>query len=197
MSKENLAIEAASGMGWLEFTASIVGSIAWPIAAVVIAMLFRRQIKALLDKVKSLSWGDAKADFSDRLEEAEVAAEESLPQVTSDETRSGPSQFEQLLDVYPAAAILESWSHVELAIMERHAALGHPYDSRQGVVGAIVRLVRNGAIDQATADSLQELRALRNTAAHSARDGDITVSQAIRFQELAERSIAALRSYTI
>jgi hypothetical protein len=32
-------------IGWLDFIASLVGSVAWPLAAVVIAALFRSQIE--------------------------------------------------------------------------------------------------------------------------------------------------------
>lgn len=35
-------------MSWLEFFATIIGSLAWPVAAVIVAVLFRKQLRALL-----------------------------------------------------------------------------------------------------------------------------------------------------
>lgn len=67
--------EAEQGMGWLEFIASVVGSVAWPIAAVAIAVLFRKQIAALLNKIRTLTLGDAVVDFSEKLDKVETAAE--------------------------------------------------------------------------------------------------------------------------
>lgn len=36
-------------MNWREFVASLVGSVAWPLAAVIALALFRRQVTALLE----------------------------------------------------------------------------------------------------------------------------------------------------
>ena len=44
------------GMGWMEFVSSIVGSLAWPVAAVIVAAIFHRQIAGLLAKVRKLNW---------------------------------------------------------------------------------------------------------------------------------------------
>lgn len=50
--------QAVTAMDWLTFIASIVGSMAWPASALLIAFLFRSQIKLLLERVSSVSVGD-------------------------------------------------------------------------------------------------------------------------------------------
>ncbi|MBP6876577.1 MAG: hypothetical protein KBC34_01025 [Phenylobacterium sp.] len=75
------------GMDWLQFWASIVGSVAWPIAAASIAWMFKRQISALLDKVRRLSWGDGAIDLSEKLTEVEAVALE-IPAASDDD--AGP-----------------------------------------------------------------------------------------------------------
>lgn len=61
-------------MGTLDFVAAIVNSLAWPLAAVVIALSFRKKLEALIDKVRRLSWGDKSVELADRLEAVEEKA---------------------------------------------------------------------------------------------------------------------------
>ncbi|RYG88954.1 MAG: hypothetical protein EON58_19630, partial [Alphaproteobacteria bacterium] len=68
------AEKAADGMGWLDFFASMTGSLAWPIAALGIALLFRSQIRTLLSRLNEIALGDAKATFAKDLDRAEKQA---------------------------------------------------------------------------------------------------------------------------
>jgi hypothetical protein len=47
--------KADDGMSGLEFTASAIGSLAWPVAAVIIASIFHKQIAGLLAKIRKLN----------------------------------------------------------------------------------------------------------------------------------------------
>lgn len=58
--------KADDAMGWFEFISSMTGSLAWPIAAVVIALIFRSQIISLMQRLRELGFGDAKATFSEQ-----------------------------------------------------------------------------------------------------------------------------------
>ena len=44
--------QADDGMSGLDFTASIVASLAWPVAAVIVAAIFHKQIAELLAKIR-------------------------------------------------------------------------------------------------------------------------------------------------
>lgn len=65
---------AEGAMGWLDFIASMTGSLAWPIAALGIALIFRSQIRTLLGRLNEVALGDAKATFSKDLDRAEKQA---------------------------------------------------------------------------------------------------------------------------
>ena len=41
---------ADKAMGWMDFVSSLVGSLAWPVAAVIMAAIFHKQIARLFDK---------------------------------------------------------------------------------------------------------------------------------------------------
>src|SRR5919107_3133910 len=58
-------------VGWLEFIAAIVGSIAWPAAVVWVVFLFRHQIRALLPYVSRVQVGPFQMDLGELLDEAE------------------------------------------------------------------------------------------------------------------------------
>lgn len=66
--------KAAAGMDWLDFAAAMTGSLAWPLAALGIALLFRSQIRTLLGRLNEVALGDAKATFAKDLDRAEKQA---------------------------------------------------------------------------------------------------------------------------
>ena len=69
-------------MDWLQFLASIIGSLAWPLALVVIVLILRRQLVDILRRLKRLKYGEAEAEFGEKLEEVEEDIAE-LPTPTS------------------------------------------------------------------------------------------------------------------
>lgn len=56
-------------MDGLTFTAEIVKALAWPVAAVVIALVFHRQLKALLGRIRKGSIAGADFEFDQELKE--------------------------------------------------------------------------------------------------------------------------------
>jgi uncharacterized protein YutE (UPF0331/DUF86 family) len=183
-------------MTTLQFIASLVSSLAWPVAAFGIAALFRSQIKALLNKLRTLSFGGAQADFTEKLDKLEVKAEveppnEEQPPELVPEPHNLTTRFDRLLEISPAAAILESWNDVEEAAMQAAHFRGVTIDA-QTLPRTPSILTKHGVIDSSTATMFSELRSLRNLAAHSNKE--ISVTDALRFQELASKVLRRLRS---
>jgi hypothetical protein len=184
-----------TGMGKLDFIASLVGSLAWPIAAVIIALVFHKQIGLLLAKVKTLKWGDAAVDFTDKLDKAENKAEAIAGQTNSNDTPlvAAPSErFHQLLSISPNAAILDSWSEVESEIKKLGKRHGFTdILARPGRMGD--ELVKSGALPIGIYDMLAEMRSMRNQAAHGAQT---TPEDALRFYQLSRRSLTFFEGST-
>jgi hypothetical protein len=62
-------------MDWLQWSSSIIGSIAWPIALVVAAYLLRKHLAELLVNISELTWGDKKVTFKKGLDNLERQVE--------------------------------------------------------------------------------------------------------------------------
>ncbi len=195
-----------SSMGWLEWSASIIGSVAWPIAIIIVALLFRRQITALLRSIRKLSWGDATVDFSAELDKIERKTQDS-PEATvvqAEPNSDAEVRFNRLLEISPAAAVLDAWLPIEtrLRALGRQYQESSSYETQRGLGSGMSMQVRQvinmlGAKGYAKTSALKilgELQHLRNAAAHH---GDVSVVDAIRFKTLAASALAALEGIAI
>ncbi len=186
MANEKLA---ETGMGMLDFIASLVGSLAWPSAAIVIALVFHKQIGFLLAKVKTLKWGEAAVDFTEKLDKVETTAAAIADHTDSENTLplSAPSgRFHELLAISPNAAILDSWSEVENEVRKlgkHHGLIDSP--ARPSRIGE--QLVKSGVLPIGIHRMLAEMRSMRNQAAHGAQT---TPEDALRFYQLSQRTLA-------
>lgn len=185
MAKEKAA---ETGMGVLDFVASLVNSLAWPLAAVAIALIFHKQIGALLAKVKTLKWGEAAVDFTEKLDKVETEAAALADQADEQDTATpaAPRRFHELLAISPNAAILDSWSEVESEIRKlgkHHGLIDSP--ARPGRIGD--QLVQSGVLPTGVQKMLAEMRSMRNQAAHGAQT---TPEDALRFYQLSQRTLA-------
>lgn len=190
----SLTVSSRSAVAdWLALTAEILGALAWPIAALVIALLFRRPLLSLLGRLDQLSWGDKSARFAQQLDRLESEAAPSLSDTDDCEAPAAPAlsgdhgRFLKLLDLSPGAAVLDSWSRVEdeLQIL---AHAHHVATSDAGEAGDALQ--RRGVLPARTVDMIAEMRALRNAAAH---DQAISVSDALRFRNLAKGVLNEIR----
>ncbi len=103
-------------MDVLSFVVQMTQALAWPVAAVVLALLLRRPLLGLLPLVQKLRYGPFELDFGRRVAELAVAAERELPAevpTNADEA----ARLTDLAQVSPRAAVLEAWLQVEQAAM--------------------------------------------------------------------------------
>lgn len=189
-------------MSWLEFIASMTASLAWPLAAVVIAAIFRSQIGSLLRRLNELGWGDAKAKFAKELDKAEETAgtlPSPAPKPEAEQSAALPSpisaeqeRFDKLLAISPSAAVVDAWQAVEAAIRVLATKHGIASSSFPNPPAWIRELNKAGHLPMSVVTLVNELRKTRNVAAHS---DEVSVSDAIRFRELAERALAVLVTF--
>lgn len=220
MAVEKIA-EAHDAMGWLEFVAAMTGSLAWPLATIVIACVFRSQISSLLGKIRTLTWGDKSADFTDKLDKIEAATltamtpkpvAASTPQDhidaigRSDDWRSDPlfalpeRRYQNLVAISPEAAILDAWKPIEQKIRaiatDRHHAATHIGGTKVTKPTALLLrdFLADGVIGEPMYRNLQAMHKLRNEAAHL---DNVTAVDAIRFYDLAQQALRDLSAYEI
>ena len=69
-------------MDWLQFTAAIVGYLAWPTVIIVLFIILRKHMGALADRMLEFNFGGAKILFDKALEKgAEIIEQAPFPQL--------------------------------------------------------------------------------------------------------------------
>lgn len=154
-------------MGWREFVASIVGSLAWPVAVVGLVALLRGHLGTLLTStpLRRLKLGPGGA---------ELEWDHAVVQVAADSVRALPAQdgldgelddLESLARRTPDAAMREAFALVErelLRVVER-AKIELPADDRRPTT-LIKAAYQSKAITKETGDALRGLVTLRDLA---------------------------------
>lgn len=186
--------KADDAMDWLTFISSVVGSIAWPIAAFAIAFLFRSQLRTLLDRIRKLSVGDKSVDFGELLGEAEADVVTALPTAAPEPASlSLPDpRTAQLIALSPSAAVVDAWRAVEKDVRDRAHPLALNYSKTATMRLPLAfrfaarLLLDAGRITSSTFALLLDLQGLRNAAAHGE---EISPAEAIRFTTLAKQAL--------
>lgn len=177
-------------MSWLQFFASLAGSLAWPASAVLIALVFKGHLAKLLQRMRSAKGFGAEATFEGSLEKAEATVEANLPDIVPSEVQAQPGDdgiptdgmFNRLVGVSPSAAIVMRWLEVEDELRRRHASSTVSYNSEWRSFSK--------SLSPTQMEVFRELRSLRNLAAHEG-DKIVTIDQAHRFNRLSEQLLAS------
>jgi hypothetical protein len=192
-------------VGWLEFIAAIVGSIAWPAAVVWVVFLLRHQIRALLPSLSRVQLGPFQADFRQRLEEAEQTKQQledreqkALPS-TEDLDEDLQAQREVLYaraQESPYEAVVSAWFSV-LAEAEG-AAIRNKLREERPVLPlrrTVEMLVEREKVPRLLIEYAAQLARLHEQImkTESAARGSITVEEAKRYIDLCLRLNAYLK----
>jgi hypothetical protein len=191
-------------MGWLEFSASLVKSLAWPVTAFALVMLLRAPLRQALFKVTRLKYKDLELDFGRELKQLEEEARAVditpvRPTSVAPTDRSSTRLLEEaarLAHGLPEPAIALGWQAVEDELLSTvmHLKLSPDYPPDQSAMKNAEVLREQNAIDQRTLAVLDRLRALRNMAVHNIRAIDITTAEAIEFLALARGVVGKLQA---
>lgn len=164
---------------YLKLGSDLVGTVAWPVAAIIIVIIFRKQLISLASRVKELNAPGINATFENELEKTRVIAE-SVPSAENDAAELDPASIDvssaDLAKTYPEAAILQAFHQIEKTLRsinpERSASYG-------AFLNALTRLQIIRAEDH---DLFNQIRRTRNAAVHSERP--ITTGEALEYQAL-------------
>lgn len=179
-------------MDWLQFFASAIASLALPGALVISVLLLRSELIRLLRRVRRLKYGDAEAEFGEKLEEVEedIAGlpTPAAPFHENELRRHKSANFEKFSN---NSAVFISWLEVKSAILNlaRSAKL---LESNMPASRAAQFLLKNELIDHATYRAIRELQELRNIAVHPNDARLVTDEEAKRFGMLADKVAAVL-----
>lgn len=188
-------------MNTLEFIASLVSTLVWPVAAIILAYLFREPLNKILLAISRIKVKGVEIDFDRKLKDAKAAfelspketatttvAEPSTPYADSDE---GPMQeeIEALTVSSPQAAIPLAWMSVRSEVKTAVERLGlvEGKATLNDTTGNLDKLHTAKAIDDNTYSAMRQMNELRNIAAHVAfPQPAITSAQASEFVDMSK-----------
>ncbi len=174
-------------MDWLDFVASLVRSLAWPVALVVVVWLLRKEIQGLLQRLEKLRHKDTEATFFARKVEeiAERVSEEvglgsgresppdgdkGEPSDQEEDARSG-SALTMLRDLvwawdeYPESTVLKSWEALERVLRERARQQGLRVADGEAFPVLLSTMLQAGGVTRTQAELISDLSRLRNDVA--------------------------------
>jgi hypothetical protein len=174
----------------LEFISSLVESLTWPAALVVIAILFRAEIRRLLIRqLRRLRAGPVEFEFDRLLSQVEVELDQpDVPVASSDAARGRPidSTLAELAVASPSSAVMEAHAAVEQALRDFVASVAPDEKiDRLGVAGLARKALELGLITPETANAIQGITVLRNLAAHG-RAREVTADRALDYLALTD-----------
>src|SRR5450756_2487638 len=193
------------------FVASVISSMAWPAVVVVLALVFRPQVRAILNRLPSrVKAGPVEVDWNDTAAATRVELASSpevlgatgptgptgspRPPGTTGPTGSQPPRrlLSQRLAgeamTAPAAAVIEAYAEVE-RVLELH--LGAAATGARAPGELVERARETGITSDQTAAAIGGLGTLRNIAAHGPVD-EIGPAQVADFLTLADAVINAI-----
>lgn len=186
------APSSPAGMGWLEFAAELVHAVAWPIVALVLAVLLRGPIVGLVPLLRRLKYKDLELEFEKALEEVQSTNLPVKPDVIAFGLQDLGQDILRLAQISPRAAILESWMHVEAASREALAA-SHPQLGEPMTAQTIGRALQQAEILTGhNLETFHRMRSLRNLAAHT-QDFSVSPETAADYARNAMRLAAFVR----
>lgn len=197
-------------MNGLEFVAKVIEALAWPLAAVILAAMLRKEVLKLFPKLTKLEAGPLKAEFAIDAKKALADVQEIQPAlpdagvggattaIPADETSSQDPVFLAMwrtASISPSMAIIDSWKDVEEALLAIISERGVyvPERSIRNVGVWINAIAKEGILPLETLSVIHELRELRNKSAHGGVDP--TPEAAQDYLLAAQRLVRVLRSY--
>lgn len=195
----HLTFATDDGIGWLDFIASLIGSLAWPLVILALAILYRGPITYVLKNLREAKWGGNSVTIGMQIDEAEEAAREVEAVVPSEAVDTTPinaheeqeelsTQKNRMLAQEPGLMVLQQWAMIESKLAEisaPHFRLDEQH--RPANAMRITReLARRGLIPSEVVDLIGELRHIRNSVAHG-QYATVSRLDALRFVELSQR----------
>ncbi len=189
-----------------DFISSIVGSLAWPLSAIIIAILLRNPISRLLARLGKIKYGEIEAEFTKGLEEIKMNIEESkksrelnIVGVSENTVQYNNNplsiEVEEIAKTSPLAAIPFAWSKIEYALSQKAKnsnLIENYYVQPQKIA---TQFLKEEKISASTYSAINTMRQLRNSVSHNHNiSSELTVNDAIEYGRNAEYVILEINS---
>lgn len=154
----------------LTFTSKVIEVLAWPVASIVLAVLFRERIAHFAALLRRIKAGPLEAEFERDVQALkEIGTSPEKADAAGVVATSSKQFLHQLAELHPRSAILESWVRLEAAaralVQARTAGVSNPSHPRAARLAEV--LAQLALITQGQVTLFHELWRLRNEVAHS------------------------------
>lgn len=162
-------------MDWLTFISKLVDSLAWPVAGVVLGLIFRKKLLDLIPLLRKVKAGPLEAEFEIAAKQvlastADLASKEHSP----DARREAPipiaeATAAQMLTARtePTATIIEGWSRLDGELHKLGRQTGILVDPLESQLKVYRAIIDSDVLPVGTKQLIQDLRQLRNQVAHA------------------------------
>lgn len=187
---------------WLDFWASVVGSLAWPILILILVFTFRDPLRRLLSQMRLFKGLGFEAEFREGVDQfkrqVEAAASERARAQPKPDSQASEGKYAAYVGsdlarllVSPEATVLMAWREVEKAIRERASSAGIATPKGRGPLALAEALAAAGRLLPETLASIKEASRLRNAAAHGGKD--IRFAEAAAYRDVTEALVSTIR----
>jgi hypothetical protein len=185
----DLGMLGIAKMDWLTFIASMTKYLAWPVVVSVLIAVFRKPILSQFLRLAELTFPGGSVKFDNKLIEAsetgEKAAFENLGVIIQGTNQPiynfNDDPIVELARTFPEAAVIESFKEVEASLLKiKNTA--HRDIKPPNIAQYAMKLRDENVLGETHYQWFQELRSLRNLAAHSGPHG-ITPAEAVVYRE--------------
>jgi hypothetical protein len=182
-------------MNWLEFIASITGSLAWPGVVLLVLWYNRQRLANLPDLIDELTLpGGAKIKFVRALARASVEANlvaSEAPDIAHAKGEVESDAASQLAGQFPETAVVHSFIEIVETLGDMIRFLPLPTKGRDPT-SVITELARLGYVDQPTVSLFANLKNAYNAAVHAGYVR-LTAEEALQYRKAAQVLNAKLR----
>jgi len=162
-------------MDWLTFVSKLVEALAWPVAGIILGLIFRKKLLDLIPTLRKVKAGPLEAEFE--LATKQVLAETvGLGPKAADAESAKPtngrgveSTAARLVTARtePTATIIDGWSALDGELHKLGRQTGIVVDPLQSQQKVYQEIIASDVLPAGTKHLVRELRQLRNQVAHA------------------------------
>lgn len=156
-------------MDGLQFTASVIGSMAWPVTIIAIFFILKNYLPAIFPFIERFKYKDFEVEFRKSVQELAEKSQTALPAPDDEQAAAPRNRLYVLAELSPRSAILEAWLQVETAAAESLQAKDPDLTNKVRMLAPLrlgEMLNRREIINGAQKEIFNRLRDLRNKAVH-------------------------------
>ncbi|MCH2206766.1 MAG: hypothetical protein MK132_12960 [Lentisphaerales bacterium] len=188
-------------MDILTFISNIVSAVIWPLITLILVKQFNDPLAELILRISKIKHKDTVLDFDKKMDELKVEAQaEGL--ASSVQKKESLVEKERELNtvasIAPSAAIMETWTEVEGAVIKLVLSKGICYEADGAAPYLALQnlLLHHRLLENKKIKIYSDLRKLRNKVAHAA-DYEVNEDQAAEYISIAMNLVEIIETQKI